>query len=300
MSVISNLSTSITAKSKDIDICVHGSPRAQQPLGHPPYLTCGDDDAVWAEYYRVPKGYLFRLIDLSDFIISSDGRSCVSHAVPGLDVHTLEHIYRQQVRPLLWNRQGKLIFHASCVNIAGSAYAFMGESGLGKSTLATAFAQQGYPFLCDDGLLIDATGSGYFAYPNDASIRLWHESGDALLTSEHKCAAPISYTDKLRVLAASNLPHCDKPIPLRGVFFLERQEVENLSIRKLNGAEKHVNWANSNFILDVWDKASTRPNFYKTAQLADQIPSYSLDYPRSFAQVEALVHALVKFIEKKN
>lgn len=273
--------------------------RVQSPFDVPPYLIWEEAGDIWAQFYRTDEGYLFRLIGLSDFMISFDGQHCKAYPVPGLDADTLDHIFRHQVRPLLWNRQGKLVFHASCVEIGGNAYAFMGDSGLGKSTLATAFAQRGYPFLTDDGLLVGTRGSDFYAFPNDAIIRLWQASSEALLPVDHPLAAPISYTDKLGALCSEQLPHCDKPLPLKAVFILENNGVEEMNMTTISGAKKHTSWANYSFNLDVWDKEAMSQNFDQIAHISNQVPSYSLDYPRAFAQLDRIIHDIVGFIQNE-
>ena len=44
--------------------------------------------------------------------------------------------------------RGLFVLHASSVNINGSAVAFSGFKGYGKSTTAMAFYNEGYPYSC--------------------------------------------------------------------------------------------------------------------------------------------------------
>src|SRR5574340_1151913 len=94
---------------------------------------------------------------------------------------TVEHLYLNQVLPLALSMQGKLVFHASAVEIGEVAVAFMGESGKGKSTLAASFATHGYRFLTDDGLVIEAEDEGHRIVPSHPSLRLWQDSEGALI-----------------------------------------------------------------------------------------------------------------------
>jgi hypothetical protein len=56
-------------------------------------------------------------------------------------------------------QRGLLPLHASAVVAGQNCVAFCGERGVGKSTMAAALAQAGYPLLCDD-LVIVHTDSG--------------------------------------------------------------------------------------------------------------------------------------------
>jgi hypothetical protein len=112
------------------------------------------DGALWAQFYRADTGYLLRFPGLADF--ASTGLEVTAWPAPGISGQTVEHLYLNQVLPLALSMQGKLVFHASAVEIGDGAIAFMGESGKGKSTLAASFATSGYRFLTDDGLIVEA------------------------------------------------------------------------------------------------------------------------------------------------
>ena len=55
---------------------------------------------------------------------------------------------------LLFHRRGNLVFHASAIDIDGTAVAFLGGSGTGKSTTAAAFVDAGYDVLADDVVVV--------------------------------------------------------------------------------------------------------------------------------------------------
>ena len=132
------------------------APRRQTPWAIAPFqaweLTDGEP---WAEFYRSGDGILVRFPDYADFELSSDGRRVVCAPTPDVSPETIEHLYFNQILPLVLGRLGKLVFHASAVEIEGFAVAFPAPSGRGKSSLAAAFAADGNPFLTDDGLFLE-------------------------------------------------------------------------------------------------------------------------------------------------
>jgi hypothetical protein len=131
--------------------------RPQPPPEHPPlHEWAFPDGTLWTQFYRTQTGYLLRFPDLADFEVSADGRVVEGWPAPGVTEDTAQHLYLNQVLPLALSKQGKLVFHASAVEIHGVAVAFMGASGKGKSTLAAGFASAGYRFLTDDGLMVEA------------------------------------------------------------------------------------------------------------------------------------------------
>lgn len=281
------------------NVYLDGSIRAQVPLDTQPYNLWSDETGCWAEFYRTDGGYIFRMLGLADFFVSSDGNHCICYPVPDIDIETQNHIFRTQVQPFLWNRQGKLVFHASCIEHENHAYAFMGESGMGKSTLAAALAKSGKKFLTDDGLLINRSRDHYVAHPNDPSLRLWDNSHAALLSPDVPIAPAISFSNKLRMLASPEIPHCDKARTLKAVFALINNGVDELTIRPLKGAQRHLAYSNCSFNLDVWDKASMAKTFKNTANIASNMPTYTLDFPRRFDDLPMVISGLEIFINRE-
>ena len=173
------------------------------PTGKEPFHVWSfPDGTVWTYFYRNGSDYLLRFPDLADFEVSADGHSVRCWPVPGISEYTVDHLYLNQVLPLVLSRQGKFVFHASAIEAGSGALVFMGESGRGKSTLAASFATHGFRFLTDDGLLVEEANGGYRVLPSHPSIRLWEDSEDALVAEEVPIAPPVQYTSKARFLAS--------------------------------------------------------------------------------------------------
>ena len=136
--------------------------RCQAPLGIQPFHAWGlPDGTPWTEFYRLGGGYLLRFPELADFQVSADGLEVTCFPAPEVSEATSQHLYLNQVLPLVLSKLGKLVFHASAVEVAGGAIAFAAESGRGKSTLAASFAVSGFRFLTDDGLVVETAVQGF-------------------------------------------------------------------------------------------------------------------------------------------
>ena len=66
---------------------------------------------------------------------------------------------------------GDLCFHASAVTIGGTAMAFLGSKGMGKSTIAWALVRAGAKLITDDTLRV-RLGPQLTAYPGVHELRL--------------------------------------------------------------------------------------------------------------------------------
>ena len=250
------------------------------------------DGTVWSEFHRNADGYLLRFPGLADFTIAIDGRSFSCRPMPGLDQATRDHLFLNQVQPLMWNRQGRLVFHAAAVEVKAGAVAFLAPSGRGKSTLAAAFAVHGNRFLTDDSLILEASGSGYRALPSTPSIRLWEDSQAALLATGAAMVPPVCYSSKGNFIAASHLPHCQESRPLKAAYFLGDGSADEIDIRPLRGSEAVSKWVSHSFILDVDDREALAAHFEGVTALARVVPSFHLDYPRCYKDIEHLQHAI--------
>jgi hypothetical protein len=270
----------------------HKAERQQRSIDATPFHRYTlDDGTVWTEFYRSDTGYLLRFPDLADFEVSADGRSVVGYPAPGTDDSTVEHLYINQLVPLALSRQGQPAFHASVVTMPGGAVAFLGKAGMGKSTLAASFALEEAAFLTDDALLVDET-DGIRAMPSHASLRLWEDSVEALIPDHAPKAGAISYSSKARLLAGNVLHHANEPVPLLAAYVLDWQEVAEIVIIPLKDSARQMAWVSNSFLLDIQDQALLARHFDWTHRIADEVPTFSLDYPRIYGMLPEVREAV--------
>jgi len=67
-------------------------------------------------------------------------------------------------------RRGRFALHAACLARDGRGLLLAGTSGSGKSTLAAALLRDGFDFLGDDTVFLDATGRAVFAFPDELDV----------------------------------------------------------------------------------------------------------------------------------
>jgi hypothetical protein len=272
------------------------SARQQPPIGDVPFHEWRfPDGTLWTQFFRTESGYLLRFPELADFQVTADGLDVLCMPALNVSEETSQHLYLNQVLPLALSKVGKLVFHASAVEVEGMAVAFAAESGRGKSTLATSFATGGFRFLTDDGLLLETSGDGYDVQPSHPSIRLWQDSQEALVASGVATAPPVDFTSKSRFLAGGELAFCDRPRPLRRVYFLGDGSAEAVTFKPLTAAEAMVEWLKHSFLLDVEEHPLLASHFDQVAKLANHKPIYfRLDYPRRFEELANVRQAIVE------
>lgn len=278
-----------------------GSSRAQEPSDQEPYYRWDFPDGTpWARFYRSTSGFVLRFPGLADFEVSVDGRHVSCAPAPGTSRAAAEHLYLNQVLPLALSKLGKLVFHASSVEVEGSVVAFVAQAGRGKSTLAASFAVNGYRFLGDDGLHLEPSDQDYLVMPSHPSIRLWEDSQDQLVSADAQKAPALEFTSKSRFLAGDMLPHCNSPTPLRAAFFLGEGETERTILRPLGAIEAVLEWTKHSFLLEVEDRVTNHAHFERIAALAGAVPCYFLDYPRRYSGLASLRQIIIDVLSSKS
>lgn len=261
-------------------------PRLQRPIaGTPFHVWMFPDGKPWTAFHRTEVGYLLRFPSLADFSISADAHTVTCFPVPAVSEATVVHLYLNQVLPLVQSKLGKLVFHASAVEVNEGAVAFVGRSGRGKSTLAASFAVNGSRFLTDDGLVVAPGAAGFEVLPGHPSIRLWGDSERALIPAAAPRAPSLSHGAKARLLSGEDLVFCSASRPLRRVYFLGDDGAERVELRRMTPAESLVEWVRYSFLLDIEKRHAVASHFDRVASLAGQPIHYRLDFPRCFAQL---------------
>jgi hypothetical protein len=270
-------------------------PRPQALLDKAPfYQRFYSDGRVCSQYFRTDAGYLLRFPDLADFQVFLSDPAVVCSPVPDVAQNWPNHVYLNVVIPLVRSVQGNIALHGSAVEIAGGAVAFVGWSQRGKSTLAAAFALDGFRFLTDDALVLEAAGEDYQVLPSHPSIRLWHDSEEALIPPGTQTAPALQDTSKSRFLAGTGIPYCDRPKPLRRVYFLGDGSETGVTFERVGAAEALALSVQHSFLLDVESKSLVASHFEKIAKFADRPMFYRLDYPRRFQDLARVRQAVVE------
>lgn len=255
------------------------------------------DGSTWLVIRKSAEGFELEFPHLAQFSLDDEGDVIRKTQLEDGCEATLDHLYLNQVLPLALSLQNELVLHASAVNINGQAAVFCGSSGMGKSSIAAAFATAGYPFLTDDGLLIEPSGGDYLAVPSHPFIRLWDDSRDSLVPGEVGSLPTPVWTEKSRLLAGEQLPFCDQKVTVGRVYFLQDEGVDSLTISPLLGADALMALVRNSFFLDISDRCGVSKHFHGAGGLVRKPLFYHLDYPRAYGELPGLVDGVLEHME---
>lgn len=244
------------------------------------------DGRVWLFVGRDGTGDVLRFPGMAEFRIAGNSISC--EAGPGIPADTLRHLFLDQVVPLLLSREGSLVLHASVVADSTRAFAFMGSTGLGKSTLAASFAAAGFEMLTDDCVVLESGPDGLRAAPVYSSLRLLPEAAERLFP-DHPPSTPMAhYSLKERVGSEAGVRFRTRAALLKRIYVLERGpsvRVESMPLR-----EGFVEILKHAFMMDVDRRAALSAEFHAVAQAAIQPLFRRLFYPHDYTLLPS-VHA---------
>jgi hypothetical protein len=227
----------------------------------------------------------------AEFIWNANSRVLTVRANDGAAPHTVRHLLLDQVLPRVMAHIGHTVLHASCILTEWGAVAFVGRSGLGKSTISAALESLGCKILSDDGVAVTVGNSVVDACATYPSLRLMPDSVMKIFGSKLKTTAMADYCSKRRVHAEfcseATMSH-----PLRAVYALEG--CGSLRITQLAGREACAAILGNAFLLDVNDTQRAARQLQSAGQILCKVPVFSLRYPRQFSELSQVCNALVE------
>jgi HPr Serine kinase C-terminal domain len=127
-------------------------------------------------------------------IVIEDGIQVTIEPEDNGDMADTRALLMGPVQAILWHQRGLLPLHASAVSVKGVGVAVAGPSGVGKSTLAAALADQGCAVLADDISIVDPKTVTILT--GQRRLRLWRSALEHLRISPDDLPRAISRTEK--------------------------------------------------------------------------------------------------------
>jgi hypothetical protein len=197
-------------------------------------------------------------------------------------------------------KQGHETLHATVVVIGGRAVGFLGESGMGKSTLAAALLACGARLLTDDLLRLEPRGSGYVGFPGPPRIKLLPHIAEELVTWPWNGSPMYPLAQKV-VIATPEARTCAEPVPLATLYALSEPEEgcdpQAVIIRPLSQREGLIELLAHSFNKRILDHARLTRQFLAAQAVAASIPVKVLAYPRCTSRIFEVCDAVRRDLE---
>jgi len=162
---------------------------------------------------------------VADFYLWPDRILC--HPSDPEYLHYVEVLFTGLVLATWLELRGVPALHASAVAVGDRAAAFLAEPGSGKSSLAAAFMQEGYPLLTDDVLAVERSGGTYVGQPGYPQMRVWPQEARRLVGGYEELELVHPYYSKRRLPVGGEGgfgSFCQEPRELGCLYLPERRE----------------------------------------------------------------------------
>jgi hypothetical protein len=215
-----------------------------------------------------------------------DGREIVVEPVAGIDEASVRVFLLGSALGALLMQRGLLVLHGNAIRIGEQGIICVGHSGAGKSTVAAAFAQQGYDLLADDVVAIDRS---LCVLPGIPRVKLWSDSATQLgVDTEHLDAVRPG-------MEKYNLPiddgFYDRPLPVGGIYVLATGDAVHLSA--IRGMQRFVALQSQLYRRTFLEGLGlSQEMFMQCGHLAGQVRMGQLVRPRDLSGLDSLVESL--------
>jgi hypothetical protein len=243
-----------------------------------PLVMNGTRTSFWAtadEVWHFVKG-------VGAFLVRS-GREVIIDPAPDVEERVLRLLILGPVLTLLLHQRGRLVLHASAIEIGGQAVGFMGGSRWGKSTQAAMLESRGYRIVADDAAAIDTTENSCTVVPGVPWLRLWPDTIVSLGDAPESMIQLHPLVEKRGRRVAHQFS--EQPLPLDRIYLLSIGSAFSIEPSTPQEALTEVmrHWKGAQFGPALLRASNISSFFSQCATLAKNIPIYRLKRPASLA-----------------
>ncbi|WP_414564365.1 MULTISPECIES: hypothetical protein [unclassified Anabaena] len=175
------------------------------------------------------------------------------------------------IMSILLYQRGLFVLHGSAVEFDGSAIAFVGKSGWGKSTIAAALHTKGHRIITDDVVAISTETDTITVFPGYPQFKLFPEVAEILGHDQSELLLLHSQLKKGGFRVAKNFSQT--ALPLKRIYMLSKDST--VGIKQLRSPESLTELMR-NSLPTRWYQVHNTAQFLQCTKIAKNIPSYRL------------------------
>jgi hypothetical protein len=246
------------------------APTDVEIVAGPVPLELADATKRCVRFQSAPGQLLLQVDGVARFLIK-DGRQIVIDRDPAADDDDVRVFLLGSCLGALLHQRQDLVLHGSAIEWEGSAAIFVGASGVGKSTIASAFRRRGHAALTDDLAVVRPDASGrLFVHPGFPQNKLWLDSLEKLDLSPNGLRSIRRKIEKRAVPLSTDF--ADRALPVRKIYLLRSQNTSEFKVTECQGPQKFQVIKNNTyrfgFLADIDEQASHFQSAFKLASQA--------------------------------
>lgn len=199
--------------------------------------------------------------------------------------------YRRAVLPMALQVRGSEVLHASGVLTPEGVALFCAPSGAGKSTVACALSQRGYPLWADDAVAFDALGRNPSALPLPFALRLTPQVAAHLGVGRGRDGTWRSPN--------GTAPPGELPAPLAAVFILKRvpsRGAGRIAARRFPPARAFLALLEHAYCFRLEDQWRTQRMMRQYLRLTASVPTFEVRFPSRLTRLPHLLDRIERVL----
>lgn len=230
-------------------------------------------------------------------VLVRGGREIIVAPIPGVEEQVLRLYLLGAAFGILLHQRGLMVLHASAVAVNGSAIAFIGDSGWGKSTTAGALYARGHSVMTDDVTALDLNStSSPTVLPGFPQLKLWPEAAETLGNAPETSHQLHPELEK-RAHITDRFSHT--PLPLKCIYVLDDGPV--LEIKPLQGQEALAalmrNWYCARFGPQLLQATGVLSHFLKCTDLVNRVTVCCLKRQNSLSALSDIAQLVEEHLD---
>lgn len=220
-----------------------------------------------------------KMAGVGTFLIT-EGREIIVEPAADVSPGLLRSALLASAMAVILRQRSLLVLHGSCVSMQGQAIAFLAHGGQGKSTLASALHNAGYPILTDDILAVQPNQEGISIFPSFPLVKLWPEA--ASVTGKTDTKSDVIKPNWDKKIHEIDSDFVTTPLPLKKLYILDKAAAHRIT--PLTGQAAFVELVRySRAAKSLSESTFMNKHFEQCTQLTQQIGvsklarEYSLD-----------------------
>jgi hypothetical protein len=209
------------------------------------------------------------------------GTDVVAFAPPLATAEVVADAFERSVLPMALQALGGEALHASGVLGPSGVVALCGDSGVGKSTLASALGARGYPVWADDAVAFEVAGADVVAVPLPFRINLRADSAAFFGDGGVRQSPPER-----------------PPMPLAATVMLRRDVTRPVS-RRLAGGHAFEAALNQGYCYDSSNTERTSKMVGAYLELVARVPVVEVRFEPGWEHLGALLDALEEIVNHR-
>lgn len=213
------------------------------------------------------------------------GREIIIEPDDGVEPSTIRQFLLGSVLAMAMHQRWLVVLHGSAVSVNGRGFAFVGDSGQGKSTTAAALVARGHLPLADDIVAIDLTSEGPVLLPAFPELNLWSDVSHAVgFSGDAPAPNQMSRSKRQYRFPGDQLISA---VPLAGIYRIEAGS--RLELQSNSPSEGTVELFNNSFGPALLPFGTAAPIFQLCSRLATMTPVLCLTRTMNLADLPALI-----------